>query len=104
MIYDQSEFDLRCEWGSQGVAQIAPISDVVVIVDVLSFSTCVEVAANNDAIIFPCLSAEAEVAVTAFQTFQGDLLGYLKQCSSGKELIARGFDLDVEIAATYNCQ
>lgn len=41
MIYDQSEFDLRCEWGAQGVSQLASISDVVIIVDVLSFSTCV---------------------------------------------------------------
>ncbi|MEH2465828.1 2-phosphosulfolactate phosphatase [Nostoc sp.] len=53
MIYNQSEFDLRCEWGPQGVAQLAPISDVIVIVDVLSFSTCVEIATNNGAIIFP---------------------------------------------------
>ena len=53
MIYDQSEFNLRCEWGAQGIAQLAPISDVVVIVDVLSFSTCVEIATNNGAIIFP---------------------------------------------------
>lgn len=29
MIYDQSEFDLRCEWGVQDVSQFAPISDVV---------------------------------------------------------------------------
>jgi 2-phosphosulfolactate phosphatase len=53
MIYDQSEFELRCEWGEQGVAQLAPVSDVVVIVDILSFSTCVEIATNNGAIIFP---------------------------------------------------
>lgn len=55
MTFDQSEFDLRCEWGENGVSQFAPISDVVVIVDVLSFSTCVEIAANREAIVFPCL-------------------------------------------------
>jgi 2-phosphosulfolactate phosphatase len=223
MIYDQSEFDLRCEWGAQGVTQLAAISDVVIIVDVLSFSSCVEIATNNDAIIFPyayrdesvvdyakslqaelashrlstttqyslspksieqipagtklvlpspngsfltlqtgktptlagclrncqavaqfaqkygnkiavipagerwkddgslrlafedligagailsylhgSLSPEAEVAVVTFQAFQQDLLGYLKKCSSGKELIAKGFESDVEIAAAYN--
>jgi len=53
MIFDQAEFELRCEWGEQGVTQLAPISDVVIIVDVLSFSTCVEIATNNGAIIFP---------------------------------------------------
>ncbi|MEH2265877.1 2-phosphosulfolactate phosphatase [Nostoc sp.] len=224
MIYNQSEFNLRCEWGAQGVAQLAPISDVVVIVDVLSFSTCVEIATNNGAIIFPyaykdesaidyaksvqaelasqrqrwtttgyslspksvaeipagtrlvlpspngsfltlhtgntltlagclrncqavaefaqkygdqiavipagerwkedgslrpafedligagailsylhgSLSPEAEVAVAIFQAFQQDLLGYLKKCSSGKELIEKGFESDVEMSAVYN--
>ncbi|MBX9258830.1 2-phosphosulfolactate phosphatase [Desmonostoc muscorum CCALA 125] len=224
MIYDQSEFDLRCEWGAQGVSQLASISDVVIIVDVLSFSTCVEIATNNGAIIFPyayrdesvidyakslqaelashrqrwtttgyslspksleqipagtrlvlpspngsfltlhtgntptlagclrncqavaqfaqkygdkiavipagerwkddgslrlafedligagaiisylrgSLSPEAEAAVAAFQAFQQDLLGYLKKCSSGKELIEKGFESDVELAAAFN--
>jgi 2-phosphosulfolactate phosphatase len=224
MIYDQSEFDLRCEWGAQGVFQLACISDVVIIVDILSFSTCVEIATNNGAIIFPyaykdesvidyakslqaelaihrqrwttigyslspkslekipngtrlvlpsangsfltlhtgntptltgclrncqavaefaqkygdkiavipagerwkddgslrpafedligagailsylrgTLSPEAEAAVAAFQAFQQDLVGYLKKCSSGKELIEKGFELDVELAAAFN--
>lgn len=53
MLFDQPEFDLRCEWGEQGVIQLAPISDVIVIVDVLSFSTCVEIATNNHATVFP---------------------------------------------------
>ncbi|WP_414568787.1 2-phosphosulfolactate phosphatase [Nostoc sp. CCY 9925] len=224
MIYDQSEFNLRCEWGAQGVSQLASISDVVIIVDVLSFSTCVEIATNNGAIIFPyaykdesvidyakslqaelashrqrwtitgyslspkslekipagtrlvlpspngsfltlhtgktptlagclrncqavaqfaqkygdkiavipagerwkdngslrpafedligagailsylpgSLSPETEAAVAAFQAFQHDLVGYLKKCSSGKELIEKGFEPDVELAAAFN--
>ncbi len=53
MVFDQSEFERRCEWGKQGVDKLAPISDVVVIVDVLSFSTSVEIATNNGAILFP---------------------------------------------------
>jgi 2-phosphosulfolactate phosphatase len=42
-----------CEWGLQGLRQLAPTSSVIVIVDVLSFSTCVEVAASRGATIFP---------------------------------------------------
>ncbi|BAY60035.1 putative lipoprotein [Calothrix brevissima NIES-22] len=221
MIYDQAEFDLRCEWGVQGVTQLAPISDVIIIVDVLSFSTATEIATNNGAIIYPyqwrddsainyaksvnaklakgrfsqtgyslspasltkipigtklvipspngstltlltgktptiagCLrnceavakfaqqygskiavipagekwedgtlrpafedligvgailsflngsfSPEAESALAVFQTFRNDLLGYLKKSSSGKELIAKGYELDVELAAAFN--
>ncbi len=53
MFTDQHEFDIRCEWGEPGVAALAPISDVVIIVDVLSFSTCVDVAVQQGATIFP---------------------------------------------------
>ena len=42
MFYDQAEFDIRCEWGIEGLEKLAIISDVVIIVDVLSFSTCVD--------------------------------------------------------------
>jgi 2-phosphosulfolactate phosphatase len=221
-IFDQSEFDLRCEWGEQGIDKLAPISDVVVIVDVLSFSTAVEIATNSKAIIFPdrwkdesaidyaksvnaelasrkrvssngyslspaslinipaearlvlpspngaslslrtgktptiagCLrnckaiaysaqsygnkisvipagekwedgslrpaiedlvgagailsylegkkSPEAEVAVATFQAIKDNLFTALKQCSSGKELIARGFTKDIELACAIN--
>ncbi|MBO3460141.1 2-phosphosulfolactate phosphatase [Aetokthonos hydrillicola Thurmond2011] len=52
-FYNQSKFDIRCEWGKKGVEQLAPISDVIIIVDILSFSTCIEIANSRDAIVFP---------------------------------------------------
>jgi 2-phosphosulfolactate phosphatase len=53
MIFDQSESDVRCEWGEHGVKMLAPISDVVIVVDVLSFSTAVEIATSQGATVFP---------------------------------------------------
>ncbi|MBV6625944.1 MAG: 2-phosphosulfolactate phosphatase [Rivularia sp. (in: Bacteria)] len=221
MIFNQSEFDLRCEWGQKGINRLASISDVAIVVDILSFSTAVEIATNNGAIIFPyrwkdgsaidyaksieaelatkrtsttgyslspqsltkistgtklvlpspngssltlltgntltiagclrnceavarfaqkhgdkiavipagekwedntlrpaledligagailsylsgSLSPEAKTAVTVFNAFKNDLLNTLKKCSSGKELIHRGFAWDIELAAEIN--
>jgi 2-phosphosulfolactate phosphatase len=53
MTFDQSGFDVRCEWGENGVRRLAHGADAVIIVDVLSFSTCVEIATSKGAIVFP---------------------------------------------------
>lgn len=53
MIYNQCEFDIRIEWGLRGVEELSPISDVIIIVDVLSFSTCVDIATDRGAFIYP---------------------------------------------------
>jgi 2-phosphosulfolactate phosphatase len=52
-IFQQNSFTARFEWGYEGVRVLAPVSDIVVIIDVLSFTTCVDVALNRDGVVFP---------------------------------------------------
>jgi 2-phosphosulfolactate phosphatase len=51
--YAQSNYSIRCEWGLRGVEKLAPECDVIIIIDTLSFSTCIDVAVSRGAIIFP---------------------------------------------------
>jgi len=60
-FFNQTEFEIRCEWGMAGVTHLAPISDVVIIVDVLSFSTAVEIATSRGAIVYPYRGDDAEI-------------------------------------------
>lgn len=53
MYYNQEKFDTRFEWGLQGVLKLSEISDITVIIDILSFTTCVEIATNKGAEILP---------------------------------------------------
>ncbi len=51
--FDQEASRLRFGWGPNGLRRLAPDAAVVVIVDVLSFSTSVDVALGRGAIILP---------------------------------------------------
>ena len=53
MNFNQAEFEIRCEWGLKGLRDLAPISEVVIIVDVLSFSTALDLGTSRGGIIFP---------------------------------------------------
>ena len=55
MIFDQFEYDIRCEWGIKGIEMLSPVSDVIIIVDILSFSTSVDIAVSNGATVIPYL-------------------------------------------------
>lgn len=51
---DQSQYDLRVEFGTQGLRALAAGSiSTVIVADVLSFSTCVAVAVERGALIYP---------------------------------------------------
>lgn len=47
----QGDFDVRFGWGASGVEVLA--GDLIVIVDVLRFTTAVEAAASRGAVVFP---------------------------------------------------
>lgn len=72
-FFNQSSFDARCEWGMPALDHLA-LSEVVVIVDVLSFSTCVEIATSRGAKIFP-YAWKDESAVAYAQEKQAELAG-----------------------------
>lgn len=65
MYFDQGPFDIRCEWGLEGLQELLPASRAVVIVDVLSFTTSVDIAAGNGALVYPFRSKDQTAAAFA---------------------------------------
>ena len=53
MTFDQAEYVIRCEWGLRGMKELAPVSAVVIIVDVLSFTTALDIATSRGAVVCP---------------------------------------------------
>jgi 2-phosphosulfolactate phosphatase len=50
--FTQKAWACRCEWGPAAVLALAP-ADVIIVVDVFSFTTCVDVATSRGAAILP---------------------------------------------------
>jgi 2-phosphosulfolactate phosphatase len=63
----QTEYRIRCEWGAEAIRYLAPGCDAIVIVDVLSFSTCVDVAVSRGATIFPYMFRDESAAEYAHE-------------------------------------
>lgn len=51
--FEQNDFSIRFGWGPNGLRRLAPTADVVVIIDVLSFSTSVDIAVGRGAVVLP---------------------------------------------------
>ncbi|HVV24091.1 MAG TPA: 2-phosphosulfolactate phosphatase [Pseudonocardiaceae bacterium] len=64
-VYYQDGYDIRLEWGAEGVATLAEHCGALVIVDVMSFSTAVDVAVARGARILPLPWRDARAAAAA---------------------------------------
>lgn len=60
--FDQHGFDARLEWGPPGLCRLARACEVVVIVDVLSFTTALDVALSRGATVLPYRFADERQA------------------------------------------
>jgi 2-phosphosulfolactate phosphatase len=76
MSFDQAQFTIRCEWGENGVAALAPISDAVIIVDVMSFSTAVSIATARGARVYPFRSGDESDKIEFAKSVQAQWAGH----------------------------
>lgn len=51
--FSQSAYEIRLEWGIKAVEHLAEDVECIVIFDIMSFSTCVSIAAESGALLFP---------------------------------------------------
>ncbi|HEU0169287.1 MAG TPA: 2-phosphosulfolactate phosphatase [Chloroflexota bacterium] len=72
---DQAGYDARFEWGLAGALALAPLVDVLVVVDILRFTTSVDVAVSRGAEIIPSRFRGPEAEDLAAQ-FGAQLAGW----------------------------
>ncbi|MBL4849836.1 MAG: hypothetical protein JKY65_30275 [Planctomycetes bacterium] len=58
--YDQHGSSARLRWGRRGAIHAAALGEILVVVDVLSFSTGVSYALDRGVTVFPCPPGEGE--------------------------------------------
>ncbi|MDW3220569.1 MAG: 2-phosphosulfolactate phosphatase [Acidimicrobiales bacterium] len=71
---DSDGFRVHLEWGPMGLRTLAPLVDVVIVVDVLSFTTCVDIALGRGAAVHPYKwhdGSEADFAASLGATLAG---------------------------------
>jgi 2-phosphosulfolactate phosphatase len=59
--HSQSQYQVRFDWGIEGANTVAADADVIVVVDVLSFSTSVDLAVTLGVEVVPCSPEDAAV-------------------------------------------
>lgn len=90
--FDQSRYHVRCEWGREGLRRLAP-TDIVVVVDVLRFSSTVTEAVADGPVALDerAHAASRNGAAVADEAGRGGalvLLGCLRNASAVAEAIA----------------
>lgn len=52
-VFNQAPFQCRMDWGARGVKEASARGDIIIVVDVLSFSSAITNAVHNGVIIYP---------------------------------------------------
>jgi 2-phosphosulfolactate phosphatase len=60
LFYQQEGYTLRFDWGVQGLRALLPASEVIVIIDVLSFCSAVDIAVGRGAWVYPATARDSE--------------------------------------------
>ncbi|MBV8820926.1 MAG: 2-phosphosulfolactate phosphatase [Acidobacteriaceae bacterium] len=76
MNCNQTSYDVTCEWALEGLHALRSVSDVLIVVDVLSFSTAVDIAVSRRAAVFPFRWRDAEAV--AFAAKHGAVLAEVR--------------------------
>ena len=63
--FRQAGHEVRFDWGPDGLRAVGAGADVIVIVDVLSFTTCVAIAVARGARVFPYIWKDERAAAFA---------------------------------------
>src|SRR5262245_48822995 len=71
--FDQQTWNCRCEWGPDAVSGLAT-ADVIIVVDVFSFTTCVDIAVARGGAILPYAWKDASAEEFA-RTHRAELAG-----------------------------
>ena len=102
MYYNQSEYNIKCEWGIKGVEALMEVTDVFIIIDILSFTSCVDICVSNGAEVYPypysdktaikfAESIGAELAVSRKENPAGEkyslMLSSLQKIPKGTKLV-----------------
>ncbi len=76
----RQNYAVRFGWGEDGVKALSSHSDVVIIVDVLSFSTAVDMAVSRGAVVYP-FGGRGEAAEAFAAERQAELAGFGRRYS-----------------------
>ena len=64
-----------CEWGPEGASKFDGSVGAIVIVDVLSFSTCIDIAVSRGASVYPFHHRDPAAAIEAARVLGAEVAG-----------------------------
>jgi len=85
MYCDQNEYEIKCEWGLKGIEALFDVTDAFIIVDVLSFSSCVDIAVSNGAVVYPYKFIHDNTALEYAKKLGAELAVSRKENQDGKK-------------------